>query len=199
MLYSLHSEHKAQDRLASLVTSGHMFVCSVYSMPKNLWCNFQALLFGMPGTWIKLRETIKFIYLACEIWCWAPAVRLFTFFQYSNSCCNQIKICKATIWNCSPFFTSNCSFSFSTYLFWKNLIFIFTVNLQELNLMHCHITKQSIYLRGDYNPLLHVNVLLRTQWGSGFKETTKTLDTLIYVLYPIRLLPTDTRDTKVWK
>jgi hypothetical protein len=54
-------------------------------------------------------------------------------------------------------------------------------------------------LRGNYNPLLYVNVLLRTQWGSGFKETAKTLDTLIYVLYPIRLLPTDTRDIKAWK
>jgi hypothetical protein len=73
------------------------------------------------------------------------------------------------------------------------------MNLQKLNLMHCHITKQSIYLRGDYNPLLHVNILLGTQWGSGFKETAKTLDTLIYVLYLTRPLPTDTRDIKVWK
>lgn len=73
------------------------------------------------------------------------------------------------------------------------------MNLQKLNLMCCHITKQSIYLIGDYNPLLYVNVLLRIYWGSGFKETAKTLDTLIYVLYLIRLLPTDTHDIKAWK
>jgi hypothetical protein len=73
------------------------------------------------------------------------------------------------------------------------------MNPQKLNLMHCHITKQSVYLGGNYNPLLFVKVLLTTLWGSGFEETTKTLDTLIYVLYLIRLLPTGTCDIKVWK
>jgi len=199
MLYSLLGEHQAQDRLASLVISDHVFVCSVYSMSKNLWCNFQTLLLGTPGTWIKLRETREFIYLVSEIWCWAPAVRLFMFCQYSNSCCNQIKTCTATVRNCNPFFISNCSFSFLTYLFWKKPIFSFTMNHQKLNLIGCHITKQSVYLRGDYSPLLYVKVLLRTLWGRGFEETAKILDTLIYVLYPIRLLPTDTHDIKVWK
>jgi hypothetical protein len=69
MLYSLLGEHQAQDRLASLVISGHVFVCAVYSMSKKLWCNFQALQLGMPGTWIKLRETRELIYLVSEIWC----------------------------------------------------------------------------------------------------------------------------------
>jgi hypothetical protein len=73
------------------------------------------------------------------------------------------------------------------------------MNLQQLNLMCGHITKQSVYLRGDYNPLLYVKVLLKTLWGSGFKETAKILNTLIYVLYPNRFVPTDTRDIKVWK
>jgi len=36
MLYSLLGEYQAHDRLASLVISGHMFVCSVHSMSKNL-------------------------------------------------------------------------------------------------------------------------------------------------------------------
>jgi len=67
MLYSLLGEYQAHDRLASLVISGHMFVCSVYSMSKNLRCNFQTLLLGMPGTWIKLGETREFIYLVSEI------------------------------------------------------------------------------------------------------------------------------------
>jgi len=49
------------------------------------------------------------------------------------------------------------------------------VNHQKLNLMGCHITKQSVYLRGNYSPLLYVKVLLRTLWGSGFKETEKNL------------------------
>ena len=69
MLHSLLGEHQAQDRLASLVKSDHVFVCSVYSMSENLWCNCQTLLLGMPGTWIKLRESREFIYLLSEIWC----------------------------------------------------------------------------------------------------------------------------------
>lgn len=73
------------------------------------------------------------------------------------------------------------------------------MNLQKLNLMCCHIIKQSFNLRGDYIPLLYVKILLRTLWGSGFEETAKTLDTLIYVVYPIRLLPTDNCEIKVWK
>jgi len=47
-LYSLLGEHQPQDRLASLVVSGHVFVRSVYSKSKKLWFNFQALLLGMP-------------------------------------------------------------------------------------------------------------------------------------------------------
>jgi hypothetical protein len=61
------------------------------------------------------------------------------------------------------------------------------MNHQKLNLMGCHIIKQSVYLRGEYSPLLYVKALLRTPWGIGFEETAKTLDTLMYVLYPIRL------------